>query len=73
MSLEVRIVIINEYGKFIGRTSIVSYDDYNDICNIAKSFYTKGGFELTLEDDNYVIFAPEIVKKSILKIEKKEV
>lgn len=73
MSLEVKIIVINEYGKFVGRTSVVSYEDYNNICNIAKSFYTKGGFELTLEDDNYVVFPPEIVQKSILKIEKNEV
>lgn len=73
MSLEVKIIVINEYGKFVGRTSVVSNEDYINICNIAKSFYTKGGFELTLEDDNYIIFPPEIVQKSILKIEKNEI
>lgn len=71
--LEVKIIVINEHGEFKGRTSIVSSDDYINICNMAKSFYVKGGFELTLEDDNYIVFPPEIVQKSILKIEKKEV
>jgi hypothetical protein len=27
-----------------------------------------GGFELTLEDDTFVVFPPDIVKESILKV-----
>ncbi len=71
-TIEVQMVITNKFGEFFGRKTIVSKEDYLNICKIAKTFYTNGGFELSCEDGSYMIFAPAIVQESILRIEKNE-
>lgn len=71
-TIEVQMVITNEFGEFFGRKTIVSKEDYLNICKVAKSFYTNGGFELSCENGSYMIFAPTIVQRSILRIEKNE-
>ena len=40
---------------------------------MSKTFYNSGGFELTCEDNSFVIFPPDIVKESILIINRKEI
>jgi hypothetical protein len=39
---------------------------------MSKNFY-ETGFEMSTEDDGFIIIPPEIVKKSILKIKIKDV
>lgn len=73
MNVEVQMVVFNEFGEFFGKKTIVSKEDYIEICKISKLFYINGGFELSCENGDYIIFGPEIVKKSILKIKKIEI
>ncbi|MEN6292201.1 MAG: hypothetical protein ABFD07_09355 [Methanobacterium sp.] len=61
-------IIINEFGEFVGRKTNLSKDDYSNFLTMSKSFHTNGGFELTCEDGTFMVFAPQIVQKSILKI-----
>lgn len=65
-----QMVIINEFGEFIGKKFIVSKEDYDNIIKIARKFYSNESFDLTCEDGSFMVFAPEIVQKSILKIKK---
>ncbi len=61
-------ILINEYGEFKGRKTILSVEDYNTFLTMCKSFHSAGGFDLTCEDGTFMVFAPQIVQKSILKI-----
>ena len=61
-------IIINEYGEFKGRKTILSVEDYNTFLTMCKNFHSAGGFDLTCEDGTFMVFAPQIVQKSILKI-----
>lgn len=68
--IEIQMIITNEFGEFTGRKFIVTKEDYESIIKVAKGFYTNGSFDLTCEDGSFMVFAPEIVQKSILKIKK---
>jgi len=68
---EIQLVIINEFGEFRGVKAEVKSEDCEKIIKMSKSFYSAGGFELTCEDGSYVIVPPDLVQKSILKIDKK--
>ena len=61
-------ILINEYGEFKGRKTILSVEDYNTFLTMCKGFHSAGGFDLTCEDGTFMVFAPQIVQKSILKI-----
>jgi len=66
--VEIQMILINEYGEFKGRKTILSIEDYNSFLGMSKGFHTAGSFELTCEDGTFMVFAPQIVQKSILKI-----
>jgi len=66
--VEIQMIIINEYGEFKGRKTILSVEDYNTFLTMCKNFHSAGGFDLTCEDGTFMVFAPQIVQKSILKI-----
>jgi hypothetical protein len=66
--VEIQMIIINEYGEFKGRKTILSVEDYNTFITMCKTFHSAGGFDLTCEDGTFMVFAPQIVQKSILKI-----
>ena len=68
--VEVQIVIVNEFGEFFGRKNIINEEQYQQILEISKIFYTGSAFELTCEDDTFIVFPPDIVQKSILKIKR---
>jgi hypothetical protein len=71
MEIEIQMVIINELGVFEGRKTIVSEEVYHNVINISKKFYNgNAGFDLTCED-NFIVFPPDIVQKSILRINKR--
>lgn len=67
---EVQLIVKNKFGEFIGKKAIIDQESYDILIARAKVFYTSGGFELTCEDDSFVIFPPEIVSESILIINK---
>lgn len=70
---EIQMVITNEFGEFKGRKFVVSEADYKDIVTVARGFHSNGGFDLICEDGGFMVFAPEIIQKSILKINKRDV
>lgn len=67
---EAQIIIQNSFGEFIGKKSLLTEDQLIEITNIAKGFWIQGGFELNLEDGSFVVFPPNIVQNSLLKIVK---
>ncbi len=66
----IKLVLVNTYGEFVGRKAELSVENYNDLLAMVKTFYMNDGFELTLEDGTFVVFSPDIVKQSILKVVK---
>ncbi len=65
--MRIQIVLINEFGEFRGEHLNVTVQQYSNIVNMSKNFY-ETGFEMTGEEGEFLIFPPEIVKKSILKV-----
>lgn len=70
---EIQLVLKNKYGDFIGKKAYIDEEQYKTLLKMSSTFYTSGGFELTCEDESYAIFPPEIVKESILIINKKNI
>ena len=68
--LEVQMILITEYGEFIGRKTQISIEQYSTLIKMSKNFFSSG-FELTCDDGTFMVFAPEVVAKSVLKIKKK--
>jgi len=68
---QVQLVLINKFGEFKGKSAHISEETLESLIKMSKTFYTSGGFELTCEDESYVIFPPNIVEESILIINKK--
>ena len=56
--------------KFVGKTAKLNNQNYTDLITMVKTFYVSNGFELTLEDDTFIVFPPDLVKESILKVVK---
>jgi len=72
MRLSVQIVIKNEYGEFRGEKVTTNLEQYSNILTLSKTFYS-GGFEMTMEDGTFIVIPPDVIKKSILLIEKEEI
>ena len=72
MNLEIKMVIINQYGEFKGEVMIVNEDQCKKMIDLSKEFYNSG-FELYCEDGSFMVFPPEVVRYSVLKIERKVV
>ena len=68
---QVQLVLINKFGEFKGKPAEIDEETLETLIKMSKTFYVSGGFELTCEDESYAIFPPEIVKESILIINKK--
>lgn len=66
----IQIILITDFGTFKGEELEVDEEQYQNIINFSKNYY-ETGFEMSLEDGGFAIFSPEIIKKSILKIQKK--
>jgi hypothetical protein len=48
-------------------------EKYLALCEIAKNFYSSGGFELTLEDGGFIVIPPDVVQQSLLRIQKTKI
>ena len=70
--MEIQLLLQNKYGEFLGQRAELSKENYQQLLEMVKGFYLNGGFELTLEDGTFVVFPPEVVKDSILKVIKIE-
>lgn len=67
--MKIQLVLVTEFGEYNGEILDVSEEQFNNIINYSKDYYNTG-FEMNLEDGGFIIFTPEIIKKSILKINK---
>jgi hypothetical protein len=65
---EVQIIIINKFGEFKGKFVRMCEEDINKLLDMSKKFYITGGFELTCEDGSFLVFSPDVVKDSILRV-----
>jgi hypothetical protein len=68
---QIQLVLINKFGEFRGKPANIDGETLESLTKMSKTFYVSGGFELTCEDGSYAIFPPDIVKESILVINKK--
>ncbi len=68
--MEIQLILTNKFGEFKGRRAELSEENYSKLTEMVKTFYVNGGFELTLEDESFVVFPPDVVKESILKLVK---
>lgn len=68
--ITVQLVLKNEFGEFFGKKVKMNPENYKKLIEISNGFYNNNGFELSCEDGSYVVFAPDIVKKSILIVKK---
>jgi hypothetical protein len=64
----VQISITNQFGDFLGKKVNLNDNQYEKLVEMVRNFYSNGGFELTLENEDFVVFPPEIVKNSFIKI-----
>lgn len=71
ITYEVQLVLKNKFGDFVGKKAFLTEEEYNFLVKMSQTFYSTGGFELTCEDESYVIFSPKVVEESILIINKK--
>lgn len=69
---EAQFIVINEFGRFVGRKVQVDDEQFKKLCDLSRNFYGQG-FELTLEDGSFIVLAPEIVNKSMLQITKNRI
>ena len=70
--MEIQLILFTEFGIFHGEVLTVDEKQYQNIVNFSKNYY-ETGFEMNLEDGGFAIFSPEMIKKSILKIQKVDV
>ena len=69
-TIEVQMVLINQYGEFRGEIMLVNEEQCEKMIELSKEFYNSG-FEIYCEDGSFMVFPPEIVKYSVLKIDRK--
>ena len=62
----IQISILNDLGKFQSEAIVVTTDEYKKLIEVSKGFYVTG-FEMWI-DNGFMVFPPEITKKSILTI-----
>lgn len=70
VEIEVQYIVINGYGEFKGETMILNKEQYDNVIELSRTFYNSG-FELNCEDGSFMVFPPEVVRGSILKINRK--
>lgn len=64
--------LITEYKTFFGKEMIVDQEEFDRLKETSKSFYKYSSFELVLDDGSFMVFPPEILKKSMLRLYTKE-
>jgi hypothetical protein len=66
--MKIKMVVKNEIGEFHSEDMDISQDQYQEIIEMSKSFYTEDkGFEMWT-NDGFIVIPPEVTKKSILMI-----
>jgi hypothetical protein len=67
--MKIQISIKTEYGQLDGEILEVDQERYEKIKEVSTGFFLTG-FEMNLVDGSFVVIPPEIVRKSILLINK---
>ena len=70
--MKIQLVLKTDFGEYSGEVFDVNKEQYENIVDLSKRYY-ESGLEMTLSDGSFVIFSPEVIKKSILKISKIDV
>jgi len=64
----IQIILENELGKYCSEKMDITKEQYSELIEVSKNFYSdNSGFELWI-DDGFMVFPPEVVKKSILTL-----
>ena len=63
----IKFILKTELGDFESETIDVSIDQYKNLLELSKSFYS-GGYEMYLPN-GFLVASPDIISKSILIIE----
>ena len=61
--------LINDLGEFESEVMSVTEEQYSKLIEMSSTFYNNGGYEMYLPS-GFLVVPPEIVKKSILIIQK---
>jgi hypothetical protein len=69
--MKIQIIIQNNFGKFSGQVIEVDEDGLKNLQKASTAFY-HSGFEMTLENGDFIVIPPAIVQNSILTINKIE-
>jgi len=70
--MQVQFILITEFGDFTSILMPIIGEEEFEMIKEKSQNYWETGFEMTLEDGGYIIFTPEVTKKSILKISRYE-
>jgi hypothetical protein len=65
--MRLQIIIQNDFGQFKGQVLDADEERFKNIKDASTTFYLTG-FEMTLEDGNFIVIPPSIVQRSILTI-----
>lgn len=65
---KVQFQLMTEYTTFFGEELIMDEVDYIRLKETSKNFFEYKSFELTSSDGSFLVFPPEIIRKSVLKI-----
>ena len=68
--MKINLTIKNKLGEYKSAPIDVNAEDYENIIELSKQFYLSG-YEMETEN-GFVVIPPEIIKESILLIEKNE-
>lgn len=64
----IQIVLENDLGKYCSEKMSITEDQYKELVEVSKNFYVdNSGFEMWI-DNGFMVFPPEITKKSILTL-----
>lgn len=68
--MKIVLTIKNKLGEYKSKPIEVNTEDYENIVELSKQFYLSG-YEMETEN-GFVVIPPEVIKESILLIEKNE-
>ena len=67
--MKIVLIVKNKFGEFRSNPIELEEEDYEIIVELSKGFYLSG-YEMDTEE-GFVVMPPEIIKESILIIQKK--
>lgn len=71
INYEVQFIVTNDLGVWEGMKFTLNSQEFENILTLSKKFWSGSGFELYCADGSVIIFPPEVVQKSILRVKKR--